>query len=120
MGKYIKKGKQSDKYTSKQTGVFYNSVLKKWLAFVKVNGKRKQIGTFDCEEDAILRVHLAEDGLFVISRRSGQYSSKYAGVHWHESRRRWVARAWINGKYHYIGLFTTEEAAKAARDAVCN
>jgi hypothetical protein len=44
----------------------------------------------------------------------GNASSKYTGVCWDESTKKWKAQIHINGKWYYIGLFTDEiEAAKA-------
>ena len=49
----------------------------------------------------------------IISTR-GNLSSKYKGVTWHKSKKKWQARIGIYGKRKYIGCFDDEiQAAKA-------
>lgn len=43
-------------------------------------------------------------------------SSKYRGVSWHVSNKRWVAQITVNYKNIYIGAFATELEAKEAYD----
>lgn len=38
-------------------------------------------------------------------------SSKFAGVSWHKSSKRWQSRIYYNGKIHYLGVFISEEEA---------
>lgn len=45
-------------------------------------------------------------------------SSQYKGVCWHCQRGKWLASITVNNKTVYIGLFTNEEEAAHARDAV--
>lgn len=40
--------------------------------------------------------------------------SKYKGVCWSKSNRKWQAQAQFNGKTHYLGIYDTEEAAAKA------
>jgi hypothetical protein len=45
-------------------------------------------------------------------------SSRFKGVTWHKKRRKWQASIKVNGKFHYLGLFSDEEkAARAYADA---
>jgi hypothetical protein len=48
--------------------------------------------------------------------RSGNVSG-VKGVNWHKSRGKWQARATVNYKTHYLGLFETLEEASAAYQA---
>jgi hypothetical protein len=41
--------KSQGKYSSKYKGVSLHSVNKNWVAQININGKRKHIGSFDCE-----------------------------------------------------------------------
>lgn len=38
-------------------------------------------------------------------------TSGYKNVHWHEPRKKWMARKMVNGRKIYIGLYDTPEAA---------
>ena len=49
-------------------------------------------------------------------KAAGRPSSRYAGVHWVEERRLWVARITHEGWIHHLGLFAAEEAAAGAVD----
>ncbi|MDO8673049.1 MAG: HNH endonuclease [Dehalococcoidia bacterium] len=41
-------------------------------------------------------------------------TSKYRGVDWDKTKRRWRAEARLNGKHKHIGYFTSEDEAAAA------
>jgi len=43
-------------------------------------------------------------------------SSKYTGIYWNKSDRRWQARAKINKQRHYIGNFLDELTAAKMYD----
>ena len=51
-------------------------------------------------------------------RSMGNYvknkTSKYLGVHWHNSRNRWRVRIWIDGKQIHLGTFKDEYEAHLA------
>lgn len=50
-------------------------------------------------------------------RLQGTYSSKYKGVCWFASRKKWISRIHINGKTHHLGYFTNElEASEAYKN----
>lgn len=38
-------------------------------------------------------------------------SSRFRGVSWREDMQKWLARATVNGRLHYLGAFDTEEQA---------
>ena len=44
--------------SSRFKGVFRNTILKKWLASIKIDGKSKHIGLYDSEEDAARNYNL--------------------------------------------------------------
>jgi hypothetical protein len=46
-------------------------------------------------------------------KTTGRYSSKYTGVCWQKSSKRWGAFIRVNRKLHYLGLFATQELAAA-------
>jgi hypothetical protein len=45
-------------------------------------------------------------------------SSRFIGVCWHRTNKKWIANVQVNGKRRHLGYFTSEEDAAAARDAV--
>lgn len=49
-----------------------------------------------------------------IIRRNGRTSSKYVGVHWRNSCKKWNANIRINGKIKFIGSYTNEKKASEA------
>lgn len=44
-------------------------------------------------------------------KKSTSCTSKYRGVTWHKRDRRWIARAWVDGKIRNLGSFATEKEA---------
>lgn len=49
-----------------------------------------------------------------MNQRKTRGVSKYKGVYWNKSRRKWLAQIQINKKHTYLGLFISEtEAAEA-------
>ena len=51
-------------------------------------------------------------------KRKRKSSSRYKGVHWNKTRKRWKAKIQVNGKNRFIGYFDDEiEAAKAYDEA---
>lgn len=42
-------------------------------------------------------------------------TSGYKGVYWHKAANKWMAGIGLRGKFKYLGLFPTKEAAFAAR-----
>eukprot|EP00984_Skeletonema_dohrnii_P004073 scaffold1409_cov78-Skeletonema_dohrnii-CCMP3373.AAC.1 len=39
---------------SKYTGVFFDNLMKKWIARIKMGGKQRQIGCYENEEEAAI------------------------------------------------------------------
>ncbi len=64
------------------------------------------------------------------NQRKSTHSSRFRGVTWAKTRRKWQAQIGDNGKYRYLGYFTDEKLAACAYDdaareifgefAVCN
>lgn len=45
--------------------------------------------------------------------RQNRQNRSYRGASWHAETKRWVARAQLGWKFHYLGLYDTEEEAAA-------
>ena len=50
-------------------------------------------------------------------KNRGNYSSRYKGVAWSKSRKKWRTRITWNGRWIFLGYFDDEEAAAMAYDA---
>lgn len=57
-----------------------------------------------------LRVVLSKANKQNVSKRSG-LSSKYRGVAWDKTNRRWIAQVKVNGRHINLGRFDSEETA---------
>ena len=92
----------------------------KWQARIVINSKLISLGLYTTEQKAhnvylqactMLDKPIEEiKEYFGIGNRS-KYSSKFAGVSFHQRGKRWQARVTINGKQKHIGLFKTQEEA---------
>lgn len=60
-----------------------------------------------------LRVCTASQNQMNSRLRKGS-TSKYKGVHWNKSKKRWCVRIKLNGKRKHLGYFTTEQEAALA------
>lgn len=47
-------------------------------------------------------------------RVTSGFTSKYRGVYWSDDKQRWIAKAQINRRNHYVGSFFSEEEADQA------
>ena len=121
--------------TSKFKGVFWNSQRKKWQARITVNYKGIHLGSFDDEERAGLAYDAAARRIFgeyaklnfpdrveeipdVLARLEAkparQKTSRYIGVTWMKSERKWMAQIGFGADKVYLGIFDDEiEAARA-------
>ena len=52
-------------------------------------------------------------------RRHNSYSSRHKGVSLHKQNNTWKAHVYRGGKTEHLGIFATEDEAKAAYDARC-
>jgi HNH endonuclease/AP2 domain len=129
--------KTKNKTTSKYKGVCWNKQRKGWSAYIRINGKCKTIGLFSDEESAAnaynhyAKQHFGEYARLndvpykedwkkdlIPNRRDGKGTSKYYGVSWSKSMKKWQCHIMVNYKSIYLGSFDDEiEAAKAYNKA---
>lgn len=65
---------------------------------------------------ANLRIATPQQSAQNVSARKNS-SSQYRGVTWRKDKNKWAAQAQLNGKNHYLGLFSSEiEAARVAAE----
>lgn len=117
---------------SKYWGVVF--VKGRWRASICVDGKRKYLGWFDCEEDAAIAYNQAVQKYrdqyasrnpiddrpvqYVATKRSRKPTSQYVGVSWSKQHRAWRAEIRVNYKLIFLGHFADEkQAAQAWNDA---
>jgi len=102
---------------SKYVGVARKKLLRRWYAFIVIDGKTHSLGAFDNEEDAALAhdVRAAALGRPVNFPAEDQVqavkggSSKYRGVT--ATGKKWRACICIDGKRQSLGTFDSEEEA---------
>jgi hypothetical protein len=101
--------------SSKYIGVSWNKSRNKWKSEIRINHKKKHLGSFTSEEEAheayqrALKIYL--DGGDLSFMEPKEYSSKYKGVSWDKKSNKWAAYITINSKSKYLGYFTSEEEA---------
>lgn len=104
----------------------------KWQSTVKVNGKQKWLGQYDSEKEAFsaycefVNDVLGEEVLFdpsipktkvkhnVIDVHPSPKTSKYPGVHWKKSRKKWCAQIRVKRKCVCLGYYENELDAFSA------
>lgn len=108
--------------TSKYTGVHWSNKFNKWVANIRVNGRRKSLGYFDSEEEAsIVYVKTLNDYIELnITPSYRKKTSNYIGVSWVKRRNRWCATIQMNGIKKQIGYFLHEEDAHNAYECFKN
>ena len=110
---------------------------KKWKSGVVIGGKRGKAATRGASGSASLVLY--EDGEERVEdmdaveweergsggaqarptagAKSGGRSSKYRGVGWHKTNKKWQVKIWVDGKTKSLGSFANEIAAARAYDA---
>ena len=103
------------KSKSKYVGVQWSGITNKFRSVISINGKDKVLGQFDCEKEAseyyqnaLLSLEKGEE----IKVKKAVFSSKYKGVTYCKTRKKWVSRIKINNKFIFVGYFNTEIEAK--------
>lgn len=67
-----------------------------------------------------LRVCNASQNQANSPKESGRFASRYKGVTWHKRVGKWQASIKVNGRSHYLGLFSDEVSAAKAYDAAAS
>eukprot|EP00985_Skeletonema_marinoi_P021525 scaffold13226_cov100-Skeletonema_marinoi.AAC.2 len=126
--------------SSKYQGVCFDNRRNEWRAQIMLDGKQHHIGNYENEEEAAVDyarvVFKYEEGKVNARRKYGTRtkqmsidltgvppqlpilkshgkvgSSKYQGVYFHKSSKRWKAQIAIDGEAHSIGNYDNEEEA---------
>ena len=63
-----------------------------------------------------LRIATNQQNMYNIAKQNGNYSSKYKGVNWKKSRKKWEAKINYNKKRYYLGYYDDEIDAAIAYD----
>lgn len=126
------------KMSSKYPGVSWSKSVKKWRADININGKLEHLGTFHDEKTAAKAYEMAQrlfchenlvckqfkDASYTICEKFSpiwkiRYTSKYRGVSWERSSRKWKASLVIKGKQKTLGRFINEKEAAKAYERAC-
>ncbi len=122
--------------SSKYKGVCYNTRDKNWVSQIQIKGKQTRLGSFKTPKEAATRYDIAAHSLhgefadlnfpkidhskddFDIEKyktpAKKRKSSKYAGVCWNKTARKWMSHIRIGEKTKNLGYFKNEQdAAKA-------
>ena len=121
---------------SKFVGVSWNKEKKKWKAQINIDGKNKNLGSFDDEKEAACKYD-EQAALFNkpvnFPQHEGQEQaekkrkdrskgpdvtrrSKFVGVSWNKQNKKWVAKIRIDGKKKNLGYFHDEKEAACKYD----
>lgn len=100
-----------------QTGVSWSKSSKKWVAQIKINGKRKFLGYFIFKTEASEyyqnALHAIKNNQKIVKKPTN-YKSIYKGVSLHKATKRWRCYFTKNSKTKHIGYFNTEIEAHNA------
>jgi hypothetical protein len=97
--------------TSQYTGVSWNKSRNKWVVFINIDNKNKNLGVFTDEYEAhlvyqkALKMYNEGDLSFM---KPKEFNSKYKGVCWNKQSNKWKSVIYIDGKQKYLGSFTDE------------
>lgn len=103
--------KKNLKSSSKYTGVSFNKVSEKWKSTIFINGRNIHLGFFEKEIQAhetyqkvLKRIFL---GIYNMPNKK-EYSSKYKGVCFCKTHKKWKSAITENNKKKNLGYFKTE------------
>ena len=106
------------KTSSAHRGVCWYKARGKWVAQIRVDGKRQCLGYFDDEAEAAAAYTEATAakarGLPVALPPRRETSSEHRGVTWHKARGKWVAQIRVDGKQRHLGYFADKAQGAAA------
>jgi hypothetical protein len=127
------KRKTTKETSSKYKGVCWIEKAKGWLAVIRVEGKRTNLGYFETEEAAAIAYNekakefQGEFALFndvpfdpdwknkkIPDRKNGTGKSKYVGVSYRPKYDDWQCHIMVNYNNMFLGTFNTEEEAAEA------
>ena len=121
---------------SQYVGVSWKKSYRKWQANIKIDGKRKSLGSYHDENEAA-RMYDKQAALLNkpmnFPQHEGQEqavkprkdvskvpnvnrSSNYVGVIWNKMKRKWEVRITFNGKRHHLGYYLDENEAARMYD----
>jgi hypothetical protein len=120
-----------DKGKSRFVGVCWSKQGKKWQVQVTDMGKKKFLGVFDDETAAarafdayVIANKINRDLNFPSAPGAAGHrttkkggTSRYRGVCWYKSTKKWRARIGVDGKTKHLGSFVDEDDAGRAYDA---
>jgi len=111
-------------YSSEYVGVYWDKQNKKWKSQIKFKGKTKHLGSFNSEENAAKYYQDAltcvqENIIEYIKVKKPKLTSKFKGVCWKKTNKKWISQINIKGKRKHLGSFNSaEEAAEAYQNAL--
>jgi len=118
--------------TSKYIGVFWSKDCRKWKAQLKHKRQNYYGGYFDNEEQAAMKVNLLCDK-YETDRKNPTITvapdeikqvqnptSKYFGVNWDNTKKKWRPHLIHNSKRYYGGYFDNEKHAAMRVNLLCD
>jgi len=75
-------------------------------------------GDLDYRRANLIVCTMAERQQMLPKRKQQESSSKYKGVFWDSTRKKWRADIYIDGKCHLVGLYSSEDSAALAYNKI--